>query len=115
MSPQGDEREAREEIDWLLTAAGWTVCDPDMANLSAHCGVAICEFPLPGHGFADYLLHVDGKAAGVIEAKKRGATLSVGVERGELYFTLRVIEKVVEGLDISLADNFSQSIKKPRV
>jgi type I restriction enzyme R subunit len=42
--------------------------------------VAIREFPLnPGHGFADYLLYVDGKAAGVIEAKKQGATLT-GVE-----------------------------------
>lgn len=27
-------------------------------------------------GFADYLLYVDGKAAGVIEAKKEGATLT---------------------------------------
>jgi hypothetical protein len=43
-------------------------------------GVAIREFPLEaGHGFADYLLYVDGRAAGVIEAKKQGATLS-GVE-----------------------------------
>jgi type I restriction enzyme R subunit len=32
-----------------------------------------------GQGFADYLLYVDGKAAGVIEAKKEGATLR-GVE-----------------------------------
>ena len=38
------------------------------------------EFPLAtGFGFADYLLYVDGKAAGVIEAKKQGATLT-GVE-----------------------------------
>ncbi|WP_382326383.1 type I restriction-modification enzyme R subunit C-terminal domain-containing protein [Hydrogenophaga sp. UC242_50] len=43
-------------------------------------GVAIREFPLnPGHGYADYLLYVNGKACGVIEAKKEGATLS-GVE-----------------------------------
>ncbi len=43
-------------------------------------GVAIREFPLePGHGFADYLLYVDAKACGVIEAKKAGATLT-GVE-----------------------------------
>jgi type I restriction enzyme, R subunit len=42
--------------------------------------VAIREFPLDaGHGFADYLLYVNGKACGVIEAKKEGATLS-GVE-----------------------------------
>ena len=39
--------------------------------------MAIREFPLnAGFGFADYLLHVDGKACGVIEAKKQGATLA---------------------------------------
>ena len=32
-----------------------------------------------GHGFADYLLYVDGKAAGVVEAKPEGHTLT-GVE-----------------------------------
>ena len=32
-----------------------------------------------GHGFADYLLYVDGKAAGVVEAKKEGVPL-IGVE-----------------------------------
>ena len=52
----------------------------DTANLHAARGVAIREFPLkPGHGFADYLLYVDGKAGGVVEAKKQGATLT-GVE-----------------------------------
>jgi type I restriction enzyme R subunit len=40
-------------------------------------GVAIREFPLePGHGCADYVLYVQGKAAGVIEVKKTGSTLS---------------------------------------
>jgi len=35
------------------------------------------EFPLdPGFGFADYLLYVNGKACGVIEAKKEGASLT---------------------------------------
>lgn len=54
------------------------------ANLRASAGVAIREFPLDaGHGFADYLLYVNGKACGVIEAKKEGATLSdVEVQRG---------------------------------
>jgi hypothetical protein len=42
--------------------------------------VAIREFPLnSGFGFADYLLYVNGKACGVILAKKQGATLT-GVE-----------------------------------
>lgn len=74
------EQRARAAIDELLTQAGWHVCGISDVNLHAARGVAIREFPLnPGHGFADYLLYVDGKACGVIEAKKEGATLS-GVE-----------------------------------
>jgi type I restriction enzyme R subunit len=74
------EQQAREEIDRLLTQADWHVCDMAQANIHAARGVALREFPLePGHGFADYLLYIDGKAAGVIEAKKQGATLT-GVE-----------------------------------
>ena len=38
------------------------------------------SFPLkPGHGKADYLLYVDKKAVGVVEAKPAGTTLT-GVE-----------------------------------
>ncbi|MCB1943983.1 MAG: type III restriction endonuclease subunit R, partial [Candidatus Accumulibacter sp.] len=74
------EQLARERIDQLLGAAGWAVQDVAAVDLHAARGVALREFPLgAGHGFADYLLYVDGKAAGVIEAKKRGATLT-GVE-----------------------------------
>jgi hypothetical protein len=73
------EAEARLKIDELLVAAGWAVQDAGAAHIHAARGVAIREFPLPGYGFADYLLYVDGKAAGVIEAKKVGSTLT-GVE-----------------------------------
>jgi len=74
------EAQARLKIDELLEAAGWLVCDAKAANIHAARGVAIREFPLvSGHGFADYLLYVDGQAAGVIEAKKIGVTLT-GVE-----------------------------------
>lgn len=73
------ESAARKNIDRLLQAAGWLVCDVAAAYTHAARGVAIREFPLPGHGFADYLLYIDGKAAGVIEAKKEDVTLS-GVE-----------------------------------
>ncbi len=77
---QTPEAQAREEIDRLLTAAGWHVCGVKDANIHAARGVAIREFALAeGYGYADYLLYVDGKAAGVIEAKKVGATLT-GVE-----------------------------------
>ena len=74
------EQQAREEIDRLLQAAGWSVQDMATVDLHAARGVAIREFPLEGGlGFADYLIYVDGKACGVIEAKKQGATLT-GVE-----------------------------------
>ena len=74
------EQRARVSIDALLDAAGWSVQDAAAANIHAARGVAIREFPLKtGHGFADYLLYVDGKAAGVIEAKKEGFALT-GVE-----------------------------------
>ena len=64
----------------MLTAAGWSVQDVAQANIHAARGVALREFPLnTGFGFADYLLYIDGKAAGVIEAKKEGTTLT-GVE-----------------------------------
>lgn len=75
------EARARQTIDALLMHAGWHVCDVANANIHAGTGVvkgvAIREFPLnAGHGFADYLLYVNGKACGVIEAKEAGATLS---------------------------------------
>ena len=74
------EELARVEIDKLLAAAGWLVQPVKEANIHAARGVALCNFPLKdGHGFADYMLYVDGKAAGVLEAKKQGFTLS-GVE-----------------------------------
>ena len=64
----------------MLGAAGWAVQDMAAASIHTARGVALREFPLDaGYGFADYLLYVDGKAAGIIEAKKQGMTLT-GVE-----------------------------------
>lgn len=79
MAPQ-PEQQARGNIDRLLAAAGWHVCDASAANIHAARGVAIREFPLPGYGFADYLLYIDGKAAGVVEAKKEGVIAQEIVE-----------------------------------
>ncbi len=79
MSPRPEDK-AREVIDGMLEKAGWHIYDLKEANIYAHRGVVIRNFPLKtGFGFADYLLYVDGKAAGVIEAKKEGTTLT-GVE-----------------------------------
>ena len=74
------EAKARVEIDRMLSATGWAVQDARAVNLTAARGVAVREFRLkPPHGRADYLLFVGGAAAGVIEAKKEGETLT-GVE-----------------------------------
>jgi len=74
---EGPEEKARRTIDQLLTEAGWVVQSREETNLTAGRGVAVREFPLKsGYGFADYLLYVDGAAAGVIEAKKEGSTLT---------------------------------------
>jgi len=74
------EQRARVQIDRQLTDAGWVVQDRKDLNLFAGQGVAVREVIMAkGHGRADYLLYVDQKAVGVIEAKPAGTTLS-GVE-----------------------------------
>jgi len=74
------EQRARVLIDRQLTDAGWVVQDRRDLNLFASQGVAVREVVMAkGHGRADYLIYVDQKAVGVIEAKPAGTTLS-GVE-----------------------------------
>jgi type I restriction enzyme R subunit len=74
------EQRARVLIDRQLADAGWVVQDRKDLNLFAGPGVAVREVIMArGHGRADYLLYVDQKAVGVIEAKPQGTTLS-GVE-----------------------------------
>jgi type I restriction enzyme R subunit len=76
MSPT-PEQNARQQIDTALVAAGWIVQDRAAMNLAAGPGVAVREFPMAaGHGFADYLLFVNGKAVGVLEAKPAGFALT---------------------------------------
>lgn len=69
------EEKARQKIDQLLVDAGWIIQDHKDLNLGASLGVAVREFPV-STGYADYMLFVDRKAAGVIEAKPEGMTLS---------------------------------------
>lgn len=74
------EQRARILIDAQLDAAGWVVQDKGQVNLFAGPGVAVREVVMaPGHGRVDYLLYVDKRVVGVIEAKPEGTTLS-GVE-----------------------------------
>jgi type I restriction enzyme, R subunit len=78
------EEKAREQIDSLLIQCGWLVQDYRAVNLSAGPGIAIREVPMK-EGKADYLLCVDRKAIGVIEAKKVGTLLSGVAEQSVQY------------------------------
>jgi len=78
------EQQARETIDALLGAAGWAIQDIASLNLSAFRGVAVREMQSHG-GPADYILFVDGKALGIVEAKKEGTTLSAVAEQSARY------------------------------
>jgi type I restriction enzyme R subunit len=80
------EEEAREKIDSLLEAAGWKVQQLNELNLGASFGVAVCEFPL-STGHADYLLFVNRKPVGAVEAKSKGTTLSSVAEQSQKYVT----------------------------
>ncbi|MCB1240618.1 MAG: DEAD/DEAH box helicase family protein, partial [Tetrasphaera sp.] len=74
------EQRARVLIDRQVADAGWSVQDMKNLNLFASEGVACREVVMKaGHGRADYLLYVNRKVVGVIEAKPEGTTLS-GVE-----------------------------------
>lgn len=73
------EEKARQKIDNLLIQAGWEIQDRENFNRKAKLGVVVREFLMSDNTEADYLLFVDGKAIGAIEAKKAGLSLS-GVE-----------------------------------
>jgi type I restriction enzyme, R subunit len=75
---QTPEQLARETIDAQLDEAGWVIQDRGEMNLAASLGVAIREFQTDA-GPCDYLLFVNKKPVGVIEAKKKGVILT-GVE-----------------------------------
>lgn len=71
------EQEARVLIDELLTRAGWFVCDRKDIDLVNHRGNAVREVIMAAdHGRADYLLYVDRKVVGIIEAKPVGTPLA---------------------------------------
>ena len=71
------EEQARVLIDEQLTRAGWYVCDRKDIDLVNHQGNAVREVIMkPDHGRVDYLLYVEKKVVGVIEAKSVGTTLT---------------------------------------
>lgn len=66
---QNPEQIARDHIDRLLTESGWIVQPKSKLNLAAGLGVAVTEYRT-NTGPVDYLLFIDRKPIGIIEAKK---------------------------------------------
>src|SRR5438034_6545107 len=69
------EEIARQQIDALLQPCGWIIQDYKKLDLSAGRGIAIREVRLK-KGRCDYLLLIDRKPVGIVEAKKAGFILS---------------------------------------
>lgn len=69
MPNQNPEQLARDQIDAQLLACGWVIQDKTKVNLSAALGIAVREY-LTDVGPADYVLFVDKKPVGLIEAKR---------------------------------------------
>ena len=78
------EAETREKIDEKLIAAGWAIQDKKRINLLEKLGVAVREMDT-STGPEDYMLFVDGKACGVLEAKREGTPLGGVAEQTARY------------------------------
>ena len=86
MLNQNPEQIARDNIDKQLVACGWIIQDKKKFNLAAGLGIAIREYQTD-IGPADYVLFVDKKAVGIIEAKREeeGIRLTTVEEQSSQY------------------------------
>jgi type I restriction enzyme R subunit len=80
------EQQARQEIDKRLQEAGWVIQDKNNINFSSGSGIAVREYQTD-IGPADYILFVDRKPIGVIEAKREeeGHRLTIHEAQAEFY------------------------------
>ena len=102
---QNPEQLARDRIDKQLTACGWLIQHKKAINLHAGPGVAVREYQTD-IGPADYLLFVDKKPVGVIEAKRveEGVLLTIHEDHLRLYKVLsRRLRTAEETLQIARA------------
>jgi type I restriction enzyme R subunit len=79
---QNPEQLARDNIDRELLACGWVIQSLKQVNLNAGVGVAVKEY-LTDVGPADYVLFVDGKPCGVIEAKREEEAHRINIHEGQ--------------------------------
>ena len=83
------EQKAREIIDRMLNDAGWTVVSRNERTDRINA-MAVKEELLQGNLEADYYLYLDGKAIGVLEAKRAENPLGVDVEDQAINYTKQI-------------------------
>ncbi|CAD6494478.1 MAG: hypothetical protein EMLJLAPB_00800 [Candidatus Argoarchaeum ethanivorans] len=83
---QSPEQEVRDNIDKQLNAAGWAVQDKDNIDWGASVGIAVREYQTDV-GPADYVLFVERRPVGIIEAKRgeEGYRLTYHEPQAEYY------------------------------
>jgi len=88
---QNPEQLARDDIDRQLIACGWVIQSKSQINLNASLGVAVKEYQTDV-GPADYILFVDKKPIGIIEAKREeeGHRLTYHESQTEEYATAKL-------------------------
>src|SRR3989304_4751721 len=88
---QTPEQTARDNIDKQLIDCGWIIQSIKQINLNAGIGVAVKEY-LTDVGPADYVLFVDAKPCGIIEAKREeeGHRINVHEDQTEGYATAKL-------------------------
>lgn len=88
---QNPEQIARDKIDSLLEQAGWKIQSKNKIDFSAGLGIAVREYQTDV-GPADYVLFVNRKPVGIIEAKREeeGVNLTVVAEQSVRYATAKL-------------------------
>ncbi len=88
---QNPEQLARDQIDLMLYASGWDVQNKNAVNMNAGPGIAIREYQTD-IGPADYVLFVEKKPVGIIEAKRaeEGVHLTMHEEQSEGYASAKL-------------------------
>ncbi len=91
MTNQNPEQIARDHIDQQLIECGWKIQSVKQINLNAGVGIAVKEY-LTDAGPADYVLFVEGKPCGIIEAKREEEAhrLNVHEAQSEAYATAKL-------------------------
>jgi type I restriction enzyme R subunit len=88
---QNPEQIARDKIDSELIRCGWAIQNKNQVNLNAGLGIAVREYQTD-IGPADYVLFVDKKPIGIIEAKRaeEGVHLTMHEDQSEGYATAKL-------------------------